>query len=199
MKKCLLVLVALGFFAVLGQFSTAYSQGTQGANQPTDKPAGYVIETMNATATVKAINSAKREITLTLDNGKTKKFKLGPEVRNFDQIKVGDKVNITFAEALGVFVRKSDAPPSAEETDTVGLAPKGAKPGVLMANTTVFTAKVEAINYKKRKVTLKGPNGTLKTVKVAQEVKRFDEVKKGDDVTIRVTDALLIDVMAPQK
>jgi hypothetical protein len=50
---------------------------------------------------------------------------------------------------------------------------------------------------KKRTVTLKGPEGNLSTMKVGPAAKRFKEVKKGDQVVLRVTEALLIDVSKP--
>ena len=117
---------------------------------------------------------------------------------NFDQIAVGDQVTTTFVEELAVFVRKSDAPPSADEAETVALAPKGAKPGAVVANTQVLTAKIEAINYKNRTVSLKGPDGQVKTLKVGNNVKNFKAVKKGDEVVVRFTEALAITVAKPQ-
>jgi len=149
------------------------------------------------TATVDAIDAANRTVTLKGPEGQTRTLKAGPEVRNFDQIKVGDLVKATFLEELAVFVKKSDAPPSAEETTTVTLAPKGAKPGVVVTDTKVVTAKIESVNKKKRTVTLKGPDGKKKTLKVGKNVANFHEVKKGDEVYIRFTEALAILVEKP--
>ena len=63
--------------------------------------------------------------------------------------------------------------------------------------TAEITGDVQAIDYKQRTVTLKGPEGNLATLKVGKEAKRFNEVKKGDQVVLRVTEALLIDVTKP--
>jgi hypothetical protein len=59
-------------------------------------------------------------------------------------------------------------------------------------------ARVEDIDYKSRTVTLRGPQQKTATVKVSKDVKRFDEVKKGkgDEVVIRHTEAIAIDVEA---
>jgi hypothetical protein len=59
------------------------------------------------------------------------------------------------------------------------------------------TAKVKAVDVKKRTITLTGPEGKTKTFKVDPSVKRLNEVKKGDDVTLRVTQALAIEVVKP--
>jgi len=45
-------------------------------------------------------------------------------------------------------------------------------------------------------VTLRGPQQKTATLKVSKDVKRFGEVKKGDEVVIRHTEALAIDVRA---
>jgi hypothetical protein len=68
---------------------------------------------------------------------------------------------------------------------------------MLAVKTAEITGNVQAIDYKKRTVTLKGPEGNLTTLKVGEAAKRFNEVKKGDQVVLRVTEALLIDVTKP--
>ena len=57
-----------------------------------------------------------------------------------------------------------------------------------------MTARVEDIDYKTRTVTLRGPQQKTTTIKVDKSVKRFNEVKKGDDIVIRPTEALAIEV-----
>ena len=60
--------------------------------------------------------------------------------------------------------------------------------------TSEITAVVEAINYKTRTVTLREPQQKSVTVKVDDSVKRLNEVKKGDEIVVRRTEALAIDV-----
>ena len=59
------------------------------------------------------------------------------------------------------------------------------------------TAKVTAIDYNKRTVTLKGPEGNEKTIGVDENVKNFDQIKVGDEVVVRHTEALAISVAKP--
>jgi translation elongation factor P/translation initiation factor 5A len=183
--------VALGFWLALAA-AMAVGCATTSA-----KPGGMVLETVTATATVEAVDAAKRTVTLKFADGKTQTYKLGPEVKNFDQIKAGDRVKSTMVESVAVFVRKSDEPPGVAEGRTVQVAPKGAKPGALITDTVEVTAKVEAIDYQKRTVTLRQPNGAQKTFAVDKSVEKFNTVKTGDEVVLRVTDALLINVESP--
>ena len=62
---------------------------------------------------------------------------------------------------------------------------------------TRLAAKVQAVDLKKRTIKLMGPEGKTKNIKVGQNVKRLGEIKKGDDVTLRVTQAFAIDVTKP--
>ena len=77
----------------------------------------------------------------------------------------------------------------------MALAPKGAKPGGIIAETSEITAKVDAVDAAKHTVTLEGPLGKQRTFKVNPKVD-LSKIKKGDDIVLRVTDALAIEVAA---
>ncbi|HEY5139968.1 MAG TPA: hypothetical protein VIJ25_11725, partial [Methylococcales bacterium] len=62
------------------------------ATQAQARPGGIQGELVVITATVKAIDKKNRVVTLQSPEGKVAKVKCGPEVRNFDQIRVGDEV-----------------------------------------------------------------------------------------------------------
>jgi len=47
-----------------------------------------------------------------------------------------------------------------------------------------LTAKVEAVDVSKRELTLKGPLGNVATFIVSDRVKRLNEIKPGDEVTV---------------
>ena len=72
----------------------------------------------------------------------------------------------------------------------------GAKPGVVMANTREFTAKVEAMDLAHRKATLRFPNGQSETFEVRKDVD-MTKARLGDEVVFRVTDAVAITVEKP--
>ena len=67
-------------------------------------------------------------------------------------------------------------------------------PGAVVTEVVVVTATVEAIDAAKRTVTLKGPQGNVKTLKVDKRVKNFRNVKKGDEVVLRHTEAVVVSV-----
>jgi Cu/Ag efflux protein CusF len=159
-------------------------------------PGGIMVETRKITATVLAVDSASRKVTLSAANGKKNTFKAGPDVVNFNQIQVGDIVKATVTRELVVFARKMGEPATDGQAGAIALAPVGAKPGVLMADTAEVIAKVQAIDLKRHKVTLRFPDGTSETFDVRPDVD-LTNAKLGDEVVIRTTEAVAILVEKP--
>lgn len=177
--------------------SSAALAQTQAQPGPAGKPGVVVTEVTELRAKVDAVDYAKRLVTLTGPQGNTVTIKAGPEVKNLDQVKAGDQLVVRHYESVALFVRKSNEPPTAAGAMVVEVTPKGQKPAGVMVETAEITATVEAIDYAKRTVTLKGPEGRNRIIKVDPSVKRFNEVKKGDQVVARVTEALAISVQKP--
>jgi hypothetical protein len=160
-------------------------------------PGGAVVQTYELTAAVAAIDKEKRKVTLVDQSGIKSTVKCGPEVINFDQIQVGDQVKVTATERLVVFVaKKGEAPPSATGAEMVALAPKGAKPGGMMAETTQISAKITALDPEQHKATLQFEDGSTTTVPVRQDVD-LSKVKVDDDVVLRITESLAMKVVKP--
>jgi Cu/Ag efflux protein CusF len=175
-----------------GIISLAAAAGTANAAKGT-KPGAVAVEVIKWSGTVKAVDYEKRTVTLAGEGGKT--FTLNAKnARNLDQVKAGDKVKVEYVQELAVFVEKAGGPAGAKALQTVALAPKGQMPGGVVANTVEIQANVEGINYKKRTITLKGPEGNIQTYKVGKEVKHFKQVKEGDQVVLRVTEAIALEV-----
>jgi hypothetical protein len=160
-------------------------------------PNKVVVETTTTGANITAIDKANRTFTLRANDGKTRTLKAPPEMVNFDQMKVGDQVKATYAQEMAFNVRKAGMPPEADEGTAVVKAPKGDKPGVVLAESKTITGVVTAIDHKTRMVTLKGPKGNELTFPVKKSVKGLENVKKGDDVVISYTEALAISVVTP--
>jgi hypothetical protein len=64
--------------------------------------------------------------------------------------------------------------------------------GVGAADVTTLTAKIEAVDHEKRTVTLKGPMGHSETLKVDPAVKNFAQVKAGDDIVVKYSEAISV-------
>jgi hypothetical protein len=177
---------------------TLVAQDQAAETKVEDRPGGLEGELVVVNAKVKAIDKKNRVVTLKSPDGKEAKVKCGPEVRNFAQIRVGDEVTTTFLETVELFVTGAEKP-SAERATEVERAPLGSKPGFSAIDTVEVKASVVAIDYQTRYVTLKGPEGKVIKVKAGPEVKRLNEVKKGETVVARLTRAVSIEVSKPAK
>ena len=60
-----------------------------------------------------------------------------------------------------------------------------------------MTAKVEAVDLDKRELTLRGPLGDVETVTVDKDVKRLNEIKKGDEVKAKYYISMAAELRAP--
>ena len=159
-------------------------------------PGGVMVDTFKMTATVTRIDTDKRKVTLLTRDGKETTVKCGPEVINFDQIRVGDKLKIWVTQELAVAMGTAGSPSSDGGADMVALAPKGAMPGGMMASTVQATAKVTAIDLKHHKATLQLPDGSSKTFAVRPDVD-LTQRKVGEEVVLRFAEAMAITVERP--
>jgi len=188
MKKLISLSVVVLAFVVISARIAIRAQAA--ADQGVD-----TVEVLTATATVEKIDLEHRKVTLLLDTGKKKTFKVDKNVQNLDQVKVGDNLKINFTEEVVVVVGSSNQPPSAADVGEVGVAPKGAKPGIVMAETYAMTAKVLAVDTEKHKVTVADPDGKKRTIKLGKNVKNLDQLKVGETIGMVITDSLIVEVV----
>lgn len=149
--------------------------------------------TVKATATVVAIDAATRTISLKNKQGKVTDLQVGEDVRNFDQLRVGDMVTVEYTQALSVNLARQSGMRSSTERQISDRAAPGARPGGMVGREVTVTADVVAVNAKTGMVTLKGPRG--KTVDVhVEDPQQLKAVRRGDQVQAVYTEALAVSV-----
>jgi hypothetical protein len=158
------------------------------------KPGVVVTDVLEVKATLEAIDYQKRLMTLKGFQGRTFTLKADKAVRNFDQLKKGDVVLSDFVESIGISIRAAKAPQGPVEPRLVSVAPKGSKIGVLLAETYPLTAVVASLDAKARQVTLKETNGSLRIVPLDKSLKNIERFRTGEEVVLRVTEAIAIKV-----
>jgi ribosomal protein L6P/L9E len=157
-----------------------------------------VATTVTVSASVEAIDKATRQVTLKGPKGNLNTVTAGPEVRNFDQIKVGDMVTVRHVEALTLTLKK-DGKELRGMTETPGAAraPAGERPAAVVAKKTEVTANVIALDAKTQTVTLKGPKQTVE-LKVP-DAGQFKLIKVGDQIQAVYTEAVAVSVEPAKK
>jgi Cu/Ag efflux protein CusF len=170
------------------------------AEAPAAAPRGEaVMASATVTATVVKIDQKTREVTLKGDDGKEFSFVAGEDVKNLAQVKPGDTVTATYAEALAYEVKKGGEMVGPATVVGGGAAEPGARPAAGIARQTTVTVMITAIDPKAPSVTFKGPQGNTRTIKVMHPEK-LEGVSVGDTVQLTFTEAFGIKVEpAPKK
>ena len=160
-------------------------------------PTGVALsEAVAVTAEVVGIDAADRIVTVVGPRGNVVAIEAGDEVRNFDQIRVGDTVNMTYYESVAVYLGAPGSQPETDAAAVVGRAAEGDKPAGVVVGAIDVSATVRGIDKAKREVTLAMPNGNIVTNKVDPSVEAFDTLRVGDSVHARLTRAIAISVEA---
>jgi len=162
-------------------------------------PGGTSVETYTLTANVKEIDRDNRTVTLELPEGNKETVECGPEVRNFDQIHVGDQVKVRATEQVAIFMADAkDSNVAAAGASMVTLAPKGAKPGAVAARVRQMTGTVTEIDLKTRHATVAFPDGTVVRVLARPDVD-LTQRKVGERIVVRVSESVAISVEKPKE
>jgi hypothetical protein len=150
-------------------------------------------DSVSATATIQAIDKANRLVTLKDEKGVEDTMQVGPAMKRFDELKVGDKVKITYYESLVMQVRKPGDPVKTAG-DAAKLSPgTGASPSASASRQQTTTVEVLAIDQKVPSITVKTADGRTVTRKVEQP-KNLEGVKVGDKIDITYTQAVLANI-----
>jgi ribosomal protein L6P/L9E len=159
---------------------------------------GTITSAVKMSARVEAIDKAQRQLTLKGPKGNVRTVTAGPDVRNFDQINVGDMVVVGYVEELTLTLKKDGKELRSNTEVTDGARAKaGEKPAGIVGRQVEVTADVIAVNAKTQTLTLKGPNRTVE-LKVP-DPKQFKMVKVGDQIQAVYTEALALSVEAVKK
>jgi hypothetical protein len=153
-----------------------------------------VVQAVEVSATIVAIDRQSRKITLKGPKGDAVEFVAGDEVRNFDQLKVGDVVVARYIESLTLEVKKSVvAHGGAVVQEKVVGAQPGAQPAGAAVRQVTAIVDVTAVDPAKGTIRIKGPTGNVRTLKV-QNPDQFKVVKVGDHIEVTYTEAVAVTV-----
>ena len=153
---------------------------------------------ISKTATIVAIDHSKRVISLKDAEGKVEDIHAGPEVKRFNELKVGDSVTFSYHAAVVYQVSKAgSAAPPAKDGESV-VRGQGPKPSGAVTQQRQATVTVEAIDPAVPSITVKTADGHSMSATV-EDKKNLEGVKVGDKITVTFTEALMVTVEAPKK
>lgn len=129
-------------------------------------------------------------------SGFTKKVGVGDNIINFDQVQVGDIVNVNYAETIIIKAFGADAISAGKEVESIfARAPKGEKPAIASATAKTVVVTIGAIDLEKSLITLKDLQGNSKTLRPRSSTV-LKKLKVGDKVAISFAEAMSVSVEA---
>jgi len=186
------VKVAIGIAAGLlaGALSLSAARADQAKAPKADSSMGgpSAERTTSETVVVTGIDRSTRSVTVQNADGDKRTVQVPSDVKAFDTMKVGDKIDIDYYEAMAV----SMLPPGSKPTMTQRTAGGRLGDGAGVGRETTVSAEIISVDAAANKVTFKGPRGQTKTVAVSDPAmqKKLPSLKPGQVVQFTYTEAI---------
>jgi len=156
-------------------------------------PGVVIVESTTFDATVAAIDATNRTVTIQVKDGRRKVIGCGPEVVNFEQLRVGDHVQALIRSELTLALAGTAAPTIDGGVAVAAVRQNNGRPGGMVTEQQEYTATITAINQRRREVTLRLPDDTTRTLTARPDVD-LSQRKTGEKVAVRVAVAVAITV-----
>jgi hypothetical protein len=157
-----------------------------------------VADTSEAVYSVRAVNRRTRDIALNTPDDRVITIKAGPEVRNFNRIRVGDRVRVRFAEGVALAMAPPDSTPQPTEA-VVGAARsgRGQLPGAAVGGRGTETVRIVSVDPATGRTTFIRPDGTTRSVTPQRpETLEFARgLRPGDMVTVTFGEGAAVQVL----
>ena len=143
---------------------------------------------------IEAIDRTGRTVTLKGKDGKLQTLYAEPEIKRFDELKVGDTVTFEYTEAIAVSVRKPGQPVAAAATGEPSIVRgTGAKPSGTVTRQLTGTVLVKDVDHGSGVLTFLAQDYHTVSVRV-EDKKLLKGVKPGDRVEVTYSNALIVKV-----
>jgi hypothetical protein len=159
------------------------------------KAAAVAVAEVETVVELVSVDRASRTATVRGPSGGTLSFVVPPEAQNLDRVKPGDRFRMRYVEAMALALNKGGSA-SASAGQTVALAPKGGTPGGTIVNTKEIQTVIKSLDRKNRTISVQGPLKNEMTLKVADEVRSFDEMAIGDTISLTYTEAVVMQMIS---
>ena len=151
-------------------------------------------EAVELTAAIDAIDHDARLITLKDKTGATETIYAGPEIKRYDELKVGDTVTFRYYESIAYNIRKAGEPSGPAKTgEQKVVRGTGPKPGGTVSRQESATVVIKEIDRKVPSVKVVTEDGRTASFKV-NDKKNLEGLQAGDRVEVTYTVAMVVSV-----
>jgi hypothetical protein len=195
MRALLFVLLTSGLvLPALAEYHVAEKpQAGEGEVLVSEPGRAQLTRLLTLTARIETIDSGNRTLTLLAPDGRSVEYVADDEVRNFDQIEVGDMVELNVLQSLRLELVTVGTDAAPEGEGAVARAEPGAKPGAAVGSRVTFMTDVVRVDREANVISLKDPERNVVDFDV-QNPAQFDVVKVGDKVRATYTEAIALEV-----
>jgi len=163
--------------------------------KPTGQPGEAIgSRTTKVAVTVKAVDAAKRTLTVVGPDGAAETFKVPPEVKRFDEVAAGDRIVVEVHQGLLLQYQAPGTPALEPAAAVVGAVADGSStPGAAVAGGVQGTVTVVGIDAGHRVLTFQDPDGNQYKVKADPQI-AIEKLKIGDRLMATYVESLAIGI-----
>ena len=151
-------------------------------------------ESVSLTGTIESVDTANRLFTVRGDTA-TVTFRAGRQVRNFGELKPGDRITLDYFESIAVGMANPDDPGDAVGEMVTARAAPGQRPAAGAVGT--MTGVVEFLGYDAQShvARVRMDDGTERKISVPREMRTFAAARKpGDRIAVVVDQEMAVAV-----
>jgi hypothetical protein len=162
---------------------------TAGGEVP--QPKAEKTQIQHESVVVTAVDKSARKLTVKMPSGEKAEIKVSADVKEFDKVKAGDKIDIDYMQSVALGFLPPGTKPSLSEVSASG-------PGMAGRQISV-SAEVIKVDPATNQVTFKGPKGTHRIVTVQDPdlQAKLPNLKPGQVVVLQYTEAVATAIQLP--
>lgn len=180
---------AVAALALIGPSALAQSVAGDSKVNVTPGKVQYYSK-MRREATVTGVDQATRNVSLQLSDGQPLELTAGPDVKNLDKVKVGDKVVANYEESVELTLLKGGKEVVGRREESSNLEGAGGNPGATTTKKVVLTGNVTNVDKATGIVSLQGATRSVDLT--IRDPKQLNLIKVGDQVQAVSTQTLAL-------
>ncbi len=161
-----------------------------------------VAEEVTLRGTVDKVSPMRNEIKVISSDGTAVSLHTNPNTIPLTDMKKGDLVDAKYLESVAISLQTVQTKPQgstpAVGSQTVEVTPAAAQNAnpsqTVTAHVADVMAQVDSVDQSNRTFTFKNPDGDKVVLKAEPDLKGFDQLKVGDHIEARYTEAVAIGV-----
>jgi hypothetical protein len=153
-------------------------------------------DVVRATVTIESIDAPRRLVTVRDESGLKDTVHLGPEVKRFSELKVGDRVNLAYYQSRILELRKRGTATGPVGTTGTQIArSEGALPAAAVARQVTAVVTVTSTDLINGLITVRTDDG--RTIRRKVERSLMEGIVADDKIEVTYTQALLVEIERP--